>query len=52
MTFAAMDNNSSGVLVFLDLSPAFDTVDHAFIITRLQNAVGLHARCSNGSHHI
>ena len=37
----AMDDGKVGILVLLDLSAAFDIVDHSLLIQRLQNEVGL-----------
>lgn len=34
----AMDNNSGAVLVMLDLSTAFDVIDHPILMERLQNS--------------
>jgi len=35
------DSGSSAVLVLLDLSAAFETIDHEILFTRLENDVGI-----------
>ena len=37
----SLDKNNATVLVMLDLSAAFDTIDHATLINRLENLFGL-----------
>ena len=37
----ATDSGSSAILVLLDLSAAFDTVDHGLLLTRLEQVVGV-----------
>ncbi len=37
----ATDSGDSVILVMLDLSSAFDTVDHEVLISRLESCVGL-----------
>ncbi len=37
----ANDSGDSVILVMLDLSSAFDTVDHEILISRLESFVGL-----------
>ena len=38
---SAMDNGNLTFLVLLDLSAAFDTVDHNILLSRLQNHLGI-----------
>ncbi len=45
------DSGKISVLVLLDLSAAFDTVDHNILLERLENWVGLLGWYSNGSGH-
>lgn len=53
-TLQALDNGSSVILVLLDLSAAFDTVDHPVVLTRLSRLsrrFGIKGRVWIGLHH-
>ena len=39
--FANMDNHSATVLVLLDLSAAFDTIDYSVLFDRMENIIGI-----------
>ena len=39
--YYAIDEGSSTVLISLDLSPAFDTIDHIILLSRLHTSVGI-----------
>ena len=42
-----MDNHSATVLVLLDLSAAFDTIDHSVLFDRMENIIGIEGTALN-----
>ena len=45
----AVDYNKSGILLLLDLSAAFHTVDHTILVSRLVNRFGIRDTALNCS---
>ena len=45
--FTNMDNQSATVLVLLDLSAAFDTIDHSVLFDRMENIIGIEGTALN-----
>ena len=43
----SLDNNESVLLVSLDLSAAFDTIDHYILLYRLESVFGIAGTCLN-----
>ena len=47
----AIDNNEFVILLFLDLSVAFDTVDHSLLLSRLLDRFGVNGTAVDGLSH-
>ena len=45
--FTNMDNQSATVLVLIDLSAAFDTIDHSVLFDRMENIIGIEGTALN-----
>lgn len=43
----ALDRGSTAILVLLDLSAAFDTIDHEILLSRLENLIGIKGKALN-----
>ena len=47
---SAVDSNRAAVLLLLDLSAAFDTIDHSILLRRLQNSFGVEGHALHWFH--
>ena len=47
----AIDNNESAILLLLDSSAAFDTVDHSLLLSRLLDRFGVNGTAVDGLSH-